>query len=131
MPRLPLNIIGGSYADDAAPWTHQDTQNMLVVMAERAGTRTPSMLREVPGLYVYAIFPGSPIRGTHDVEGTLYVVAGGTLYSLDSTRTVTEIGAIGGVSRVAMAHNQITGGNELVIAAGSTGYVYNSASCEF
>lgn len=129
--RLPLNIIGGAYADDTCPWTHQDTQNMLVVMAERAGTRSPSILREVPGFYTYLDLGAGPIRGAHDVEGTLFVVSGSLLYSIDSSRTATEMGTISGVSRVAMAHNQITGGSEVAIAAGSTGYVYNTASGEF
>lgn len=130
MNRLPLNLIGGAYADDATPWADQDLQNMLVVGAERSGTRTPAILRQVPGMYVYLTLGAGPIRGVHDVEGTLYVVSGSQLYKVNADRTFTGLGTINGVSRVAMAHNQITDGNQVVISTGSTGYVYNSATNE-
>jgi hypothetical protein len=56
------------------------------------------------------------------------VVSGGTLYEVAADYTATSRGSIPGVSRVSIAHNQITGGNEVLIANGQAGYVYNTVT---
>ena len=122
----PFPIVGGAYTDDALPWTHQETINYLPVKAERAGTRSPSKLAMVPGMRVFSDIGDGPHRGAHDVEGKKFVVSGSKLYQITVDGVATEIGTIPGTGRVCMAHNQITGGNQLVIGAGSVGYCYNT-----
>lgn len=122
-------VIGGAYSDDAKAWSCQDTVNYIPVMAEREGGRSPSLLRGVPGLVEFAdLGTNAPIRGTHNVEGLLLAVSGNKLFKVAANGAATEIGTIPGVERVSMAHNQITGGNEVAIANGQSGYIYNTVT---
>jgi hypothetical protein len=125
----PAPVIGGAYSDDAKAWSDQDTVNWIPVVAERGGSRTPTMLRDAPGLIVISdLGTNAPIRGTHNVEGLLLAVSGNKLFKIGVDGGGTEIGTIPGVERVSMAHNQITGGNEVAIANGQSGYVYNTVT---
>lgn len=124
-----MNLVGGSYADDTLPWSHQDTINYIPVPAEKEGVRSRAMLRCLPG---YAAFcdlgTDAPIRGARNVEGRLFVVSGTTLFQVNADGSSTERGTIPGVKRCSLSHNQITGGNEVVISNGQGGYVYNTAA---
>lgn len=127
----PFPLVGGSYTDDALPWTHQETINYLPVKAERGGSRSPAKLAMVPGMRVFADVGTGPHRGARDVEGKRFVVSGTKLYQITPAGVATEIGTIPGTGRVCMTHNQISGGNQLVIGNGSSGYVYNTYSGAF
>lgn len=127
----PFPIVGGSYTDDALPWAHQDTVNYLPVKAERPGTRSPAKLAMVPGMRVFADIGDGPYRGSRDVEGKRFVVSGTKLYQVAVSGVATELGMIPGTGRVCMTHNQITGGNQVVIGNGSSGYAYNTYTGSF
>lgn len=130
MPRWEQTpIVGGSYKDDTRPFSVQDTVNLIPVMAERDGTRSASMLRCAPGYSDFAdLGTNAPIRGMRNVEGLFLVVSGTNLFSIAANGTKKTIGTIPGVGRVSMAHNQVTGGNEVAIANGTSGYVYNTVT---
>lgn len=123
----PFPIVGGSYTDDALPWAHQDTLNYLPVMAEKQGTRAPSKLEMRPALDLF-VDCGGVHRGSRDVEGKLFVVAGNSLVQVMPNGTIDMKGNIPGTGLVSMTHNQIAGGNELVVGNGSSGYVYNTVT---
>lgn len=128
MELRPVDLIGGFYADDSKPWSVQDTVNWLPEVAEVAGTRTQMKLASPPGLREFMRLGDRPIRGLRNVEGQLFAVCGNDLHQISTKATSTVRGQIPGVGRVQMAHNQITGGNELLIVNGqSTGYVWNTA----
>ena len=127
----PFQIVGGAYTDDALPWTAQDTVNYLPVRAERAGGRSADKLEQVPGMVTFANVGAGPHRGGRDVEGKMFVVSGTKLYQVSTAGVATELGTIPGVGLVSMTHNQITGGNELVIGNGDSGYVYNTKTSVF
>jgi hypothetical protein len=121
------HVFGGYYADGARPWSSQDCVNFLPMKAERPGTRSPWKLRTPPGLVPFCnLNTGLPVRGTHDVEGLLLAVSGTTLFRVTPQGVATSVGTIPGVGRVSMAHNQQTVGNQVAIANGQAGYVYNT-----
>jgi hypothetical protein len=123
------HVFGGFYSDGARPWASQDCVNFLPMKAERPGTRSPWKLRTCPGLAPWCdLGTGLPVRGTHDVEGLLLAVSGTTLFRVSQTGLATAIGQIPGVGRVSMAHNQLKEGNEVAIANGQAGYVYNTST---
>lgn len=128
MPRWQsFPVVGGSYADETYDWSVQDTQNYLPVNAERNGTRSGSLLKSVPGLVTFCdLGTNAPIRGAHNAEGLFLVVSGNSLFSVSPKGVATNLGTIPGVGRVSMAHNQITGGNQIAIANGLSGYVYDT-----
>lgn len=137
----PFPIAGGAYKDDTLPWASQDTVNWIPVVAEVNGTRTPTMLRGVPGLSQTDASAGTfgaghtntPIRGAYNADGTFVVVQGTTLYRYNGIgKAATSIGTIPGTGRVSITHNQVTGGNQIVIANGSTAaYVYDTSDGSF
>ncbi|MFC4728802.1 hypothetical protein [Coralloluteibacterium thermophilus] len=122
----PVPIVGGAYSDETRPWSAQDCVNYLPVPAERPQGRSPSKLLTPPGLRLFAAVGTGPCRGARNVEGALFVVSGNTLYRVHANGSSTSLGTIPGVGPVGMSHNQITGGNELLITAGSSGYVFNT-----
>lgn len=118
----------GSYSDETRPWTSQDVCNYLPTFAEAQGTRSRVKYVTAPGLRSFAGVGDGPHRGSRDVEGKLFVVSGSTLYQVATDGTETSRGTIPGTSRVSMTHNQIAGGNELVIATGSNSYVWDTVA---
>lgn len=138
MKYAPVPLVGGYYADDTRSWSAQDCVNWLPTQAEKAGTRTASMLKTPPGLREFiltaepGVIPDAPVRGVYNCEGTLFAVIGSRLFKIPPSGAVSEIGTIPGVNRVIMTDNQISGsGNELVIVNGSSGYVYNTRTSAF
>jgi len=128
MAANPVDLINGFYTDDSRPWSVQDTVNWLPEAAEAPGTRTPWKLAPAPGLRPFLDLGNGPIRGLVDVEGALFGVSGNRLYEVTKKSTVTARGVIPGVQRVGMAYNQITGGNQLLVTNGQSGYVWDSVA---
>lgn len=122
-----LPLIGGFYADETRPWSQQDICNYLPCAAESDGTRTPRLAKTPPGLSPFARMSGDPVRGVYSAEDRLFAVMGNTLYQFTPT-TAVELGAISGTGRVRFAHNQITGGNQVLIVNGSSGWVFNTVT---
>lgn len=146
MTWAPFPIAGGCYRDDTLPWSAQDTVNWIPVMAEVQGTRTPIMLRGAPGLT--GLFPNGSVfgafdaggnlrsgigfRGAYNADGVFVLVQGTNLYRYNGDAIApTLIGTVPGVERVSITHNQITNGSQIVIANGTAGYVYNTATGGF
>jgi len=142
----PFALAGGCYEDDTLPWSSQDTVNWIPVMAEVEGTRTPVMLRGVPGLSptaangdAFSAFDSSGarrsgivFRGAYNADGVFLLVQGTTCYRYNGDwKAPTVVGTVPGVGRVTFAHNQITGGSQIVIANGTAGYVYNTVDGTF
>ena len=129
----PVDLLGGCYTDDTLSWSAQDTVNWIPEIAEVKGTRSAMRLSAVPGLQLFADISNEVIRGIHNVEGRLFVVAGPALYQVNATGQATQVGEIPGVGRVQMAHNQIREGNQLLIANGESGggYVWDTVKKVF
>lgn len=135
----PAPIIGGAYADNARPFSHQDTVNWLPVRTERPGGRSDWKLTPAPGLKAFSTLTNAStdssdrIRGVRNVEGRLYVVCGQSLFRINGNGTATTIqeNAIPGTQRVSMTHNQETGGNTLVMTNGYGGWTYNTGTATF
>lgn len=130
MRLTPVDILANWYNDETLPWSAQKAVNCLAETAEVGGTRSVAKTKGLPGLTLLAnLETGDPIRGAEDVEGTLFVVSGTSLFQINPDNSFTNRGNIPGVSLVSMAHNKqggTTAANELVIANGLSGYVYNT-----
>src|SRR5690606_2113125 len=118
----------GSYADDTRPWTQQDVCNYLPTFAEAQGTRSRLKLATAPGLRLHAVVGDGPHRGARDGEGQRFVVSGNKLYRVAPDGNATELGTSPGTRRVSMTHNQVAGGNQLVIATGDNSYVWDTVA---
>lgn len=132
MKYSPLPLVGGFYADETRPWSVQDCVNWLPTQSEKAGTRTPTILKTPPGLRdTGTVFGGetpnnAPVRGTYNCEGRFFAVVGTRLYEVNRDFTTVDRGAIPGTGMVRFAHNQQSVGNQLLIVNGSAGYVFTT-----
>lgn len=131
MPLQPVNLLAGFNRDDSPAWSVQDVCNFLPVVADQPGTTTQFKLRTPPGLRPYQRIGSGPIRGEHNAEGRLFVVSAQTLYEVSSKGIGIPRGTVPGVGRVRMAHNQIKNGNQIAIANGQSGYIYNTVTQVF
>ncbi len=102
-----------------------------------ANAKSVTALVNTPGTALWAQAGTSPVRGMHVFGGLLYVVAGGKLYSVDAAGTVSQdLGTLAtSAGSVACADNGIAtagvGGNQLMIADGAEGYIYNVSTGVF
>lgn len=127
----PLQLVDGAYLDDTRPYDSQDCVNYIPEAAENANARSPAILRGAPGLRLFGTLGAGPIRGMRNVEGQLFVVSGQKLYRVSVNGAGTELGVIPGQSRVSMSHNQVAGGNQLIIVNGGSGYVFDTSNNTF
>ncbi len=125
-------LVGGSFADDSKSYDAQDCINYLPEVSETPNARSQSILRGVPGMALVATLPGvGGGRGMRNVNGQLFVVQGSSLYAVSPSMVATSLGAVAGVGRVSMSHNQVAGGNEVTVVNGPQGYVWNTATAAF
>jgi len=124
----PFPLPDGSYSDDTRPWSQQDVVNYLPTKAELPGARSGTKYVPVPGMTVFAKIGYGPYRGMRDVEGKLFVVAGNRLFRIMTTGIAIPIGTIPGTARVSMTHNQVDGGNQLLIGTRDNSYLYDSTT---
>lgn len=129
MPRWEdLPLPDGSYSDDSKAFTDQDIVNYLVSPAEGTGTRSKSKFRPVPGLELVGTYGTGPHRFGRDVEGRCFIGSGNKLFEIKPNFASDEIGTIPGTGLLSATHNQISGGNQLVIGTGDNTYVYNTVT---
>jgi len=87
--------------------------------------RSAVVLLGTPGSTLWATLPKSPVRGWHVIGTTMYVVAGDTLYSVNTVGGYTVLATgVGGTGRVEFADNSV----QLIIVTGGTGYIYTVAT---
>lgn len=113
-----------SYKHDSLPLSAQNVINLYGEIQPK-GTKAQVALLEPPGIIEAATLGSGPVRGLHVLDGVLYATSGGSLYSIASNHTTTELGGvISGTNVVSMDDN----GAEVGIVNGVNGYIYSAAS---
>lgn len=128
MARYPLfsaSELGGKSVKYSAI-----TRKNVFAELKREGDRSQLSFYGTAGILQFADLTGGPIRGMVVAEDTLYVVHGGTFYSINNSGTATSQGTLVAADvsgRVDMAYD----GTYVVIVSGSTGYTYNIGTDTF
>lgn len=112
-----------SYQSRILPWQAQRVVNLYAEMGSQ-GSKTVSALIGTPGLTQFANVGNGPIRGVHNMRGTVFVVSGGDVFTMTSAGTATNIGTIGGLTPVIMADN----GTQVAIVSNGKGYIATAGS---
>lgn len=99
-----------------------NAERLVNIYAEQGTGKSRVRLTGSPGLTLFSTIGTSPVRGMGVHNGALYVVTD-QLYSVSSGGTATALGAIAGTGLVQM----VSSGLQLVIVAGGTIYVYDTA----
>lgn len=117
---MKIRFGTNSYRADALPISAQRCVNAYAEQ-QPGDARTDVAVFGCPGIVSFATCGTGPVRGTREMGGVLYVVSGGTLYSVSSTGTATAVGGtITGTGKVKMDDN----GTQLIIVNGVNGYIY-------
>lgn len=120
MPRVPFAVH--SYKLDSLPASAQDLINLYAEELPE-GSRSPVMVRHVPGFELFATGGSSKVWAMCEFQGEMYFVTGFStlvLYKTTSAGVVTSIGTLtGGGSPVSMAASA----SQLVVVASPYAWV--------
>ena len=115
-----------SYTARSLPLSAQRLVNYFTEEAP-PDSKMPVVLYPTPGLKLWATFGSGPIRGLHDLSGTLVVASGDEVYTAGSDASGTLRGTFsrtGIRTPVAMADN----GAEVALLSGGDGYTWDGTT---
>lgn len=118
---MKVQFATSSYRSSSLPVSAQRLVNMY---AERQSPDAKTLVAVFgcPGIVLLGTCGAGPVRGMHVMGGVLYVVSGGTLYSMTNTGTATALGGtVTGSGPVRIDDN----GTQLAITNGTNGYIYS------
>ena len=119
-------ILGSAYVARSVNAADNQMINMFPEVVPEGG-KEAAFLQRAPGLNYLASLGAGPVRGLWQFGDYGYAVSGTTLYKIDSDFNVVSKGTVSGTGQVSMVDN----GTQLFIAAGATGYIYNSSTDVF
>jgi len=119
-------ILGSAYVARSVNAADNRMINLFPEVVPEAG-KEPAFLQRAPGLNYLATMGQGPVRGLWQFGNYGYAVSGTLLYQIDSDFNVVSKGAVSGTGQVSMVDN----GTQMFIAAGATGYIYNSSTDVF
>ena len=101
-----------------------DPSRLLNLFREPSSDRTRHVLKSVLGTATFAETSGVFMRAMKEVSGTIYAVAGGSLYSVSSTGVVTTLGSVTDSTDTSISGNN----GKVTIAAGGNYYVWDGST---
>lgn len=117
MPEIVFGLQ--SYESRSLPLSAQRMVNAFIEIQPQ-GTKSQVPIFAAPGLAQFTVLPTSPIRGLWNFRGDLYVVAGDSVYRVNSAGGYKLLGTgISGSGVVSMSDN----GTQLIIVNGVAGYI--------
>ena len=119
-------ILGSAYVARSVNAADNRMINLFPEVVPEAG-KEPAFLQRAPGLNYLATMGQGPVRGLWQFGNYGYAVSGTLLYQIDSDFNVVSKGTVSGTGQVSMVDN----GTQMFIAAGATGYIYNSSTDVF
>jgi len=119
--------IGGGGSYNQGTYARREMINLYPEMVEDPG-RATTVVKKRQGTVSFSTVGTGPIRGMEQLNDTLYVVSGTTLYSVDAVGTETSIGDIPGTSRVGMATNGAATRELLIVNGTVEGYLYDTVN---
>ena len=124
MPALPLALPSDKLRSRASP---ARVINWMPVQVESGQGKQPAYMKPVPGLALKASL-GGPMRCLFASQGTLYAVAGDTLYSVSSAWASTSKGTLlTATGEIEAADNE----TQIAFVDGTYGYVYDTGAGTF
>lgn len=117
----PVQFATNSYKSLSLPVSSERTVNAYPER-EPPDAKTQVAVFGSPGINTFQTLGAGPIRGMHVMNDVLYVVSGGTFYSVALSGAVTALGGtVTGTNIVSMADN----GTQIAIVNGVNGYIWS------
>jgi len=123
---MRINLATQFYQLDAVQFSNQRLVNQYLEASNIPEARAPGYVRTTPGSTQFSDL-GEPLRGLKTVNGTLYAVAGTKFYSVSTAGVKTDLGTVAGADYVEIIYNS----TQIMIAAGTVGYVYTISTGAF
>lgn len=120
----PIPLATRFYKNRSLPVSTQNVVNMYAEFLD-SDNKSRVVMHLRPGKKLFQTVGSGPIRGTHKLNGALYVVSGQELYSVSSDAIATLIGPVPGVGRVGMAANIV--GQLCMVNGTDTGYYFSDS----
>lgn len=124
---MNLPLIGPGYKGVSDKLNASRMVNLYLEPGGKSGEPQPALIG-TPGLRDFTYTGTGVIRGMHVFNSVMYVVSGSSLYSVNSSGTLSaSLGTLQTSSgRVVMSDNGLspTGGDQLIIADGTYVYIY-------
>lgn len=115
----------GSGIQSYSAWANSQRRLNCFYDPRPDGDRGQVIIRGTPGSSYWITLPVAPIRGWKVVQGLLYVVARGNLYTVSSAGAITSRGTLTTTSgRVEIQDN----GVQVIIVDGTAGWIYTIAT---
>lgn len=105
------------------PWSGAELVNCYAEKAD-GDKRDDFAVMCIPGLDVAYTVGTGPIRGATLMNNILYVVSGGSFYSVTQAGVTTLIGGVSGSDMAQVVNN----GTQVAICSGGQGYIYSGGS---
>lgn len=121
MSKVELPIVGGAYENQSIPLSSQRTINWVPEVVERESISSSALMTS-PGLVQFGTTGNASNRGAIVMNGVPYFINGNSLYSINSSGTATDLGAIAGAGRVSMASN---GTKLAIVVPGGNAYQFD------
>jgi hypothetical protein len=116
-----LGPTGGEREDDVS---YQLTQNWYPHVT--ADSKSKLVLYPTPGLSLFSNTGSGPIRGSVIYNDKYYAVSSNRFIEVASDASVTDLGTLDTFNgKVSMAHNGSANGQQIIIADGTEGYIYD------
>lgn len=132
MPQIPF--VGDTYNSRSNNINASRAVNFFPEVS-RSDSKDVVSLIGTPGTALFVASGALPIRGMHVFNNLLYFVAGNVFYSVNASGAVpVQIATINTFTgRVSMQDNGLspTGGNQLILVDGVSGYIYNVSTNTF
>jgi hypothetical protein len=129
MPTLQIPFVGQAYEARSLNFSAQRCVNLYLEVG-LSGAKSPAALFSTPGLIRRLVMPNGsvPIRGLAPFKGQLFVAAGNSIFSVNSSFVATIIGTLATSSGpVSFAQNE----TQLALVDGVNGYYYDFPSLTF
>src|SRR6185312_5360167 len=117
-------IFGPFYVSLSSNVAADRLVNLYPEIVETKQGKAVGALYSTPGLTLKATAGSGPIQGSHLFKGLLYVVSGGTLYSVTTGWAATSIGSVAGAGPVSMIDN----GVQMAVFNGNVGYLWDGST---
>jgi hypothetical protein len=131
VPEVP-GFIGGSAQAASRSLDVERTVNLMTIYGDSGTPKVPATLQNAPRCQPWMGMPVGPIRGLYSLNGQRgWGVCGPYLYELFANQTASLIGTMAADNRPATFACNGANGNQLLIASGYSGYVFDLVTGDF
>ncbi len=133
MPRISIpGFVDGSNTERSIQAQVGRTINLFIESTAPGGdAKAPKDLQSTPKVHPFLVWPDQPIRGIFSINGRAVGVGGGLFAEFFTDGTIGPTSAITNDGQPASFASNGTAGNQIIIASGGDGFIYDTSTNVF